>query len=67
MNYMQYLFISHKLDAVMVEETETDAASRIAEKYIKKIRKSMKVAEYEVAVNGLFRECDIREGASFEG
>ncbi len=66
-NYMQYLFVSHKSDVGMVAETTTDTTNKIAEKYIKKIRKSMKTAEYEAAVNGLFRECDIREGASFEG
>lgn len=58
-NYMQYLFVTRKFDA--------DEKNAVAEKYIKKIRKAMKAAEYEATVNGLFRECEIREGASFEG
>ena len=53
-NYMQYLFIGNLQD-------------KTAEKYIKKIRKALKATEYEAAVNGLFRECEIREGAGFEG
>ncbi len=36
-------------------------------KYIKKIRKAKRGAEYEAAVKELFRECDIREDAGFEG
>ncbi|MGN1180617.1 MAG: tRNA dihydrouridine synthase [Suilimivivens sp.] len=36
-------------------------------KYIKKIKKSKNGGEYEAAVKGLFRDCDIREDAGFEG
>ena len=37
------------------------------EKYIKKIRKAQRAAEYESAVRTLFAECEIREDAGFEG
>lgn len=37
------------------------------EKYIKKIRKAQRAAEYESAVRTLFAECRIREDAGFEG
>lgn len=37
------------------------------EKYIKKIRKAQRSAEYESAVRTLFAECAIREDAGFEG
>lgn len=37
------------------------------EKYIKKIRKAQRAAEYESAVRTLFAECGIREDAGFEG
>ena len=57
-SYMQYLFISKN----MVEIQNSDAM-----KYLKQIRKANRGAEYEAAVNGLFRECAIREDASFEG
>lgn len=56
---MQYLFVTRKFDA--------DTQNAVADKYMKKIREAMKAAEYEAAVNGLFSECEIREGASFEG
>lgn len=36
------------------------------EKYIKKIRKAQKAAEYESAVNLLFANCPLKEGAGFE-
>jgi tRNA-dihydrouridine synthase len=37
------------------------------EKYVKKIRKAQRAAEYESAVRALFAECEIREDAGFEG
>lgn len=61
-NYMQYLFVTREFLSGEAEDNNT-----IALKYIKKIRKAQRAAEYEAAVNGLFGECDIREGASFEG
>lgn len=36
------------------------------EKYIKKIRKAQRAAEYESAVKALFNDCAIRENAGFE-
>ena len=72
-NYMQYLFVSKNIFEMQgnvhgVEEwNETEKQNRTALKYIKTIRKTAKAAEYEAAVNGLFRECRIREDASFEG
>ena len=61
-NYMQYLFVTHEFLLGEAEDKNTTAL-----KYIKKIRKAQRAAEYEAAVIGLFGECDIREGASFEG
>lgn len=78
-HYMQYLFVTNKADvsaavggadAGKIGEAVGGAdmaGSETAWKYIKKIRKSVKAAEYEAAVNGLLRECEIREGATFEG
>ena len=40
---------------------------QISQKYIKKIRKAKRGVEYETAVEELLQECDIREGAGFEG
>ena len=78
-HYMQYLFVTNRADvpaavggadAGKIGEAVGGAdmaGSETAWKYIKKIRKSVKAAEYEAAVNGLLRECEIREGATFEG
>lgn len=62
-NYAQYLFVGGQRIADEAWEEQT----KVAEKYMKKIRKSQRAAEYDSAVNGLFYECDIREGVGFEG
>ena len=70
---MQYLFVSKNIFEMQgnmqggEEWNEAEKQNRTALKYIKTIRKTAKAAEYEAAVNGLFRECRIREDASFEG
>lgn len=53
-NYLQYLFEDRE------EETRK-------EKYLKQIRKAQRKTDYKAAVNTLFRECEIKQGAGFKG